>query len=173
MTALIAGYLLIFFARVVDVSLQTMRVLLLVRGKRPLAAAIGFFEVAIYVLALKYVVDRLNDPLSLVIYAMGFSAGNLVGGMIEEKVALGHLTVQVISMCRPLELAEFLRQEGYGVTVLKGEGREGTHFLLNIILSRKDLPKVMDIVNRWDCQAFVTVLDARATKGGIFTRKGK
>ncbi|WP_366924063.1 DUF2179 domain-containing protein [Metallumcola ferriviriculae] len=171
---LIVGYIFIFMARVVDMSLFTVRTLLVVRGQRLFAAFIGFFEVLVYIVALKYVVDQLDNLWSLMFYALGFSTGNIVGSWLEEKLAIGTLTVQVITMTRPLELTCHLRGMGFGVTVWEGQGREGVRNILNIILARKDLSRLMREVNEWDFQAFVTVFDTRSTKGGVlFNRKGK
>lgn len=175
MLALIGGYFLIFLARVADVSMATMRMLLLVRGKRFYAAGIGIFEVTIYVVALKYVVDRLSDPVSLICYALGFATGNIVGSFIEEKVALGQVTVQVITLREPLQLAEALRTAGFGVTVTEGQGRDGSHPILNLSFPRKQLGVVQQMVNDWDVNAFVVVHEARTTHGGFchYRRKGK
>ena len=90
--------LFIFFSRIFDVSLATLRIIYLTRGQNKLAAAIGFFEVIIYVFALSMVLDNLNHPLNVVIYGLGFATGNYVGGFIEEKVAVGFVNVQVITM---------------------------------------------------------------------------
>lgn len=171
---LIVGYLLIFLARVIDVSLFTVRTLLVVRGQRVFAAFIGFFETIVYIIALKYVVDQLDNVWSLLFYALGFSMGNIVGSWLEEKLAIGTLTVQVITMTNPLELTRHLRSNGFGVTVWEGQGREGVRHILNIILPRKNLNRLMQEVNQWDFQAFVTVFDTRSTRGGVlFNRKGK
>lgn len=171
------GYFLIFFARVVDVSCSTMRMLLLVRGKRFIAAAIGFVEVILYIVVLGYVVDHLNDPVSLIVYGLGFATGNVVGSLIEERVAIGYLTVQVITLHYPLELADFLRDDGFGVTILEGQGREGRHLVQHITLPRKRLKELNSIINKWDQKAFVTILDAKATVGGVgstrYYRKSK
>ena len=170
----LVGYLAIFLARVVDVSLFTIRTLMVVRGRRFLAALIGFFEVIVYIVALKYVVNQLDNVFSLLFYALGFSTGNIVGSWLEEKLAIGTLTVQVITMTRPLELTMHLRQQGFGVTVWEGQGREGIRHILNIILPRKNLSKLTQEVDQWDFQAFVTIFDTRSTKGGVlFNRKGK
>lgn len=177
MIELLPGYFLIFFSRVIDVSCATLRMLLLVRGKRLQAATIGFFEVIIYVIALSYIVERLSDPFSLIIYGLGFATGNLVGSYIEEKMALGYLTVQVITLERPAELVEILRGKGFGVTTLEGEGREGIHLVQHILLSRKRLKELLKLISDWDEKAFVTVLDAKTTLGGVggagCYRKGK
>lgn len=174
MISLIIGYFLIFSARVIDVSCATLRMLLLVRGKRLHAATIGFFEVIIYILALGYVVERLNDPFSIIIYGLGFASGNVMGSLIEEKMALGNLTVQVITMKESSDLVEMLREQGFGVTILQGEGREGTHAVLHIILSRKRLNELLALIEKSDKDAFITVLDTRTTRGGVmYDRKGK
>lgn len=173
MLSLVGGYLFIFCARIVDVSLGTMRMLMVVRGKKTYAGLIGFFEVIVYISALGKIFGNLDNPLNLLFYASGYATGNIVGSFIEEKLAVGVLTVQVITMKAPLELTENLRAQGYGVTVLKGEGREGTRYILQIILQRKNIPKLMKEIDIWDCDAFLTVFDARYTKGGVMARIGK
>lgn len=92
MLSFVGGYLFIFLARVVDVSLATMRTLMLVRGKGLIAACIGFFEVMIYITALNKVVSGLDNPANLVVYALGFATGNFMGSYIEEKLAIGLTT---------------------------------------------------------------------------------
>lgn len=163
-------YAFIFFARVSDVSLSTVRILMLMRGKSLNAAIIGFFEVSIYILALSRVLGSLDDPLRLVIYASGFATGNYVGSRIEERLALGFATAQVISLEKSDELAEKARERGFGVTVLEGCGREGTHQILHILMKRKDLPCFIALVRSIDDQAFVTVMDTRKIFGGYFTK---
>lgn len=167
MLELILGYCLIFFARVIDVSCATLRMLLLVRGKRFLAAGIGFVEVTLYIVVLGYVVDRLNDPFSIIIYGLGFATGNIVGSIIEERMAIGFATVQVITLDNPMELAENLREAGFGVTIVEGHGREGIHPILHIILRRKRVKDLLGMIDEWDKNAFVTVLETRSTLGGV------
>lgn len=169
MLDLFLGLIFIFVARVTDVSLSTTRMILVVRGRKVAAASIGFFETIIYVMALQKVFQTLDNPINLIVYGLAFSVGNIVGIFIEEKMAMGYLTVQIISMVNPLELCEKLREEGYGVTVITGEGREGLRYILQIILLRKKLPKLQSILEQWDPNAFSIVLDARTTKGGIAT----
>ncbi len=174
MVELVVGYVLIFFARVFDVSCCTVRMLLLVRGRRGLASLIGFFEVFAYILVLMYIVDELNDPLSLLVYSLGFAAGNYVGSILEEKLAMGYTTVQVIPCSSGDELVASLREDGFGVTTWEGHGHSGLRSILNIIVTRKQLPQLINKIEQWDSKAFVTVLDARLTKGGFFfQRKGK
>lgn len=165
-TALLGG-LFIFFAKVIDVSIGSMRLIILTRGRKYLAAALGFVEAIVYIFALGFVVARLDNPLNIIMYGLGFAAGNIVGSYIEERMAMGVLTVQVISLCKAQELCGHLRELGYGVTSWEGEGRQGRHSVLSITLARKEMSRLMKIIDEWDSSAFVTVLDARNTKGGV------
>lgn len=167
---LVFSYLFIFFARVSDVSLSTLRILMLMRGKAIQAAVIGFFEVTIYILALSQVIGSLDNPLRLVVYALGFATGNLVGSRLEERLALGFATAQVISLDKWEEMAEKMREQGFGVTVLEGCGKEGTHRILHILLKRRDLPCFLGLVHDIDNQAFVSIMDTRKIFGGYFAK---
>ncbi|SCZ06939.1 DUF2179 domain-containing protein [Alkaliphilus peptidifermentans] len=166
---LILGYLFIFVARVTDVSMATIRMIMVVKGRRIQAAIIGFFEIIIYILAIGKVLSEINNPINLLVYATGFATGNYLGVYLEEKMALGSITVQVISEHEVMKLVEKLRNEGFGVTVIEGYGRQGIRHLLNITLQRKNLSKLHNIIDQHDDHAFVTVMDARSIRGGYFT----
>jgi len=164
------GYLLIFFARIVDVSMATVRTLMVVQGRKVQAALIGFFETTIYVVALGKVVSGLSNPGNLLAYALGFACGNYVGISIEEKIALGNLSAQVItSNGKNEKLVNELRDNGFGVTVLKGYGKEGTRDIFNITLKRKDLEGLRQILNQYDEDAFITVSSTKPISGGYFS----
>lgn len=170
----ILSYLFIFFARIFDVSLGTLRIIYLTRGQSKLAAAVGFIEVLIYIIALGIVIENLEHPLNLFIYALGFAAGNYVGSLIEEKVALGFVNVQVISMNSSINLEETLRDLGYGVTSMDCYGKEGQHRILHILMKRKSLKRFLKQLKNLDEKAFVSILDTRRIMGGYFMRmKGK
>ncbi len=164
------GYLLIFFAKVTDVSLATVRMIMVVKGKRIHASLIGFVEVSIWLLAVGSVLSNLDDPINIIMYASGFAAGNYVGIMIEEKMALGDIIVQVITYKKAMELVDLLREEGFGVTVIEGYGRNGINHLLNITIKRSLLGKLYDTLDLHDEKAFVTVMDTRSIRGGYFSR---
>ncbi|MBS4031087.1 MAG: DUF2179 domain-containing protein [Clostridiales bacterium] len=170
MWILVLGYLFIFFARVSDVTLSTMRILMLMRGKSINAAVIGFFEVIIYILALGQVIGSLNEPLRLIVYALGFATGNFVGSRVEERLAIGFATAQVISLENSDLMAEKMRDQGFGVTVLEGCGKQGTHQILHILLKRKDLPCFIGLARQIDKDAFVSVMDTRQIFGGYFSK---
>lgn len=163
------GYALIFFARVLDVSLSTVRTLMVVQGRKVQAAAIGFFEVGVYVTVLGKVVNSLDNPLNLLAYCLGFAAGNYVGITIENKIALGNLSAQIIPGENTKdELLDALRENGFGVTVLVGEGLKGSREIFNVVLNRKDLKRLREIVESIDKDAFLTVNNISPIRGGYF-----
>ena len=164
----IVGYLLVFAARIADVSLSTVRTLMLMRGHKIFAGTIGFVEILIYITALRYVFNTLDDWFSLVIYALGFSTGNVVGVWIEEKLAMGYFIMRVITQHNAMEFAQQLREQGFGVTLFPCQGKEGCYHLLNIVLERRRIKQLEKLVFAWDGKAFVTVSDARAIRGGHF-----
>lgn len=166
----ILGYLFIFFARIMDVSMSTIRTLMVVQGRKVQAAIIGFFEVIIYVVVLGKVVSELNNIGNILAYALGFACGNYVGITLEEKIALGNLSAQVITNCdKKEELLTELRNKGFGVTVIQGLGKEGTRDILNITLNRRDLENLREILNSYDDDAFITVSSTKPINGGYFS----
>lgn len=169
MLVLILSYLLIFFARVLDISLATIRMIMVVRGKRIQAALIGFMEALIFVVVFSRVLNHMDDPINVLMFASGFATGNYVGMWVEEKMALGNIIVQAITPTHYQDLTESLRAEGFGVTIVQGYGIKGINNLLNITLQRKRMNKLMRIIDDYDKQIFVTVTDARAIRGGYFS----
>lgn len=163
------GYALIFLARVVDVSMATTRTLMVVQGRKAQAAMIGFFEVGIYVTALGKVVSSLDNPFNLLAYCAGFAAGNFVGITIENKIALGNLSAQIIMKnVNNAELVDALRQNGFGVTILEAQGIEGPREILNVVLNRKDMKKLKGVVDSIDNHAFITINNITPVRGGYF-----
>lgn len=153
----------IFFARVLDVSMATIRMLLIVKGRRLQASFIGFFEAMIYIVVLGRVVSSLDNPIHLTVYSLGFAAGNYAGIYFEEKLALGYIAVQVIPSEKSMLIVEILRNNGYGVTVVEGEGKNGIKYILNVYSQRKDLDKILNLVGEQDPKAFTAIMDANKT----------
>lgn len=173
MTFLLSA-LFIFLARVIDMSLGTLRILMLMRGRSLNASLIGFFESLLYIAALGEVIKRLDNPLNMVFFAGGFAAGNFVGSFIEERIALGYVNVQVISVEAHETLQTTLREAGFGVTSLDCCGKDGMHHILYILLRRRDLDRLIKLINAEDPRAFVSIFDARKILGGFFPpRKSK
>lgn len=160
------GPLLIFCLRIVDVSLATVRMLLAVRGVKKVVPLIGFFEVLVWIYAVGNAIKYLDSPLHLFGYAAGFASGTVVGMLIEEKLAFGHATVRIVSMHGGVEVAEALRDHGFGVTEFAGQGREGRVEVVEAVLRRRDLSLALREIEIWDPQAFVTVEEPRAIHRG-------
>jgi uncharacterized protein YebE (UPF0316 family) len=160
------GPLVIFLLRIVDVSLATLRMLLSVRGQRVLVPIIGFFEVLIWLFAAGNAIRYLNSPLHVLGYAGGFAAGSAVGLWVEEKLAFGMATVRIISAHGGVELADALREQGYGVTEFAGEGREGKVEVVYTVARRSEIRGIYDVIDLWDPDAFVTVEEPRSIRRG-------
>lgn len=166
----LTGALIIAVFRIIDVSMGTLRVILVVRGKRLLAAFIGFFEVMIFLIVLGKVVQNLNNIYNIFGYCFGFATGTYLGSIIEEKLALGYVTLQVISIEKNDFLENSLRKRGYAFTIIPAEGREGPHTIIQMVISRSELTPTINLIERIDPKAFVTIMDTRSLLGGTSSR---
>ena len=152
--------LLIYTARVCDVSLGVIRVIMVTQGRRVLAAGLGFFEVLIWVLAVSKVVQNLNRPMYAVAYAAGFATGNYVGLTLERWAAFGHQVVRVFSR-QGEELAEKLRGIGFRVTLFEGRGRDGPVHMLYAETERREVPRLLKESRKIDPRCYYVVDDIR------------
>lgn len=167
-----AGPIIIFFLRLTDVSMATVRMLLIVRGRRMLVPVIGFFEILIWVVAVGTVVQHLGSPLHIIGYAAGFATGNVMGLLIEERMALGLATVRTMVKSGGAELAADLREEGFGVTEMVGQGREGTVEVLYSVLPRKFVSRCVALIDAAAPESFVVVDEPRSVyRGWQFPQK--
>jgi uncharacterized protein YebE (UPF0316 family) len=162
------GAALIFALRVADMTLDTLRVLFVMRGKKRTAWVLGFFQSAIFILAIGKVLTQINNPLNLIGYAAGFATGNVVGMIIEERIAVGHILISIISPRRGSAIVTQLRQNGYAVTELAGRGKDGMVSILNCSVLRKQVDPVQQLVNEVDPEAFITLEDVRPLKHGFW-----
>ena len=180
--------ILIFLARLTDVSLGTMRIIFVSRGVKYLAPVIGFVEINIWLLAIGQIMENLsnNNPNSIVCtlaYAGGFATGSFVGILIEEKVSIGLVLLRLISRHDTKELIEYLKSENYGVTIHDAEGVKGPVKIIFAVIRRKDLHSVLDRINQIHPHAFYSVEDVRSVGEAVmpihrrhlfsFQRKGK
>lgn len=161
------GALLIFCLRIVDVSLDTMRVIFAIRGKRLVAAALGFFMALIWIFAVGNAVKHIDSVWHILGWAGGYATGTFVGVTIEKLVAYGVAMVRVISRHGGVEIAEALRDKGYGATEFSGQGREGRVELVTAVVQRSHLDEVLGIVEHWDPDAFVTIEEPKTLRGGL------
>jgi uncharacterized protein YebE (UPF0316 family) len=153
--------LLIMMARVMDVSMDTIRVIMVAKGYRNYAPFIGFFQSLIWVITISRVMVNLENWTAYIGYAGGFALGTYVGMRLEEKLALGYELIRVITKSDATELIDNLRKEGYPVTSVNGQGREGEVGILFIILKRRTIQKVVAIINAYNPKAFYTIEDMR------------
>lgn len=160
--------LLIFTARVIDVSLGTLRIIFISRGKRFLAPLMGFFEVLVWLLAISQIFKNLHNPACYIAYAAGFAGGSYIGMAIENRLAIGLQIVRIITKFFVPELIEKLRAGGYGLTTLQGEGAEGQVTVIFTIVKRKDLPEFIEIIQSVNPKVFYTIEDIRLAKEGIY-----
>lgn len=164
---LVGGALLICVLRMADVTIGTFRMILVVQSKKYLAGIAGFVEVLIWIFAMRYIVQHMDNDINLFGYAIGFGIGNVLGITLEEKVALGYVQLNIISRHFTDKIADKLRLSKYGVTILPAEGGSGGISILVIIIRRKDLKYVQRIIDDIDKNAFVTIQHSRPFRGFI------
>ncbi len=153
--------LLIFFARILDMTLGTLRTILVVRGKVLLSSALGFLEVAIWILVITRVMADLDNPWNMLAWAVGFAVGNAVGILVERRIAMGKMVLRIISR-RPSEtVAAAIRGAGFGVTSFDGRGLGGPVKLLYVVLDRSKLRGVKQIAMDIDPEAVIITEDVR------------
>lgn len=161
--------LMIFFARVFDVTLGTLRIIFVARGQKYLAPLVGFIEVFIWIAAVSQVMRQASsDVFAYLGYAAGFAAGNYIGMWIEDKLAIGTLILRTILPNGTQEVCANLKKAGFGITTVAGAGANGPVTLLYTIIKRKDLPTVVSIIHQTHPKAFLTVEQLRSAEEGIF-----
>ena len=159
---------LIFMLRVGDMTLDTLRVLVVMRGRKTAAWVLGFFQALIFVVAISSVLSNLDNMLNILGYAAGFATGNVVGMLIEEKLAIGHVQISIVSPRLGNAIAERLREEGYAITEIPARGKDGMVTMLTAGVLRKHVDRVHKIVNEVDGSAFVTAEDVRPVRRGFW-----
>ena len=148
---------LIFFLRLLDVGMATVRIVLLGKGRKGAATMLGFVEALIWVLAVIRVLDGLDDPLRMIAFAAGFAAGTYLGAMVEEWMALGQAMVRIVAPVGTDSVAPALREQGFGATVINGNGLEGDVRITFCVVPRKEVLGVTRLITRVNPVAFVTV----------------
>jgi uncharacterized protein YebE (UPF0316 family) len=163
---------LIFLARIFDCSIGTMRIIFIGRGHRFIAPFLGFFEVLIWLLAIRQIMLNLTNPFYYFAYASGFAMGTFVGMYIEERLAMGTILIRIVTSAEASALIGHLKSEDYGVTSVDAQGARGDVSLIYTIIKRSDLDHVIEIINRYNPRAFYTIEDVRFAREGIF-REGE
>jgi uncharacterized protein YebE (UPF0316 family) len=159
---------LIFGLRVLGIAVSTMATIMTVQGRKVPAVAAGFVSALVYVLAIGKVVSNMDNVWNIMAYSGGFAVGTLIGMAWEQRLALGFTEVRIISTEKGAELADALRQAGFGATELYGHGRESAVSIVEAIVPRKNVEAVLGIAKSADEKAIVTVTEARTVRRGYW-----
>jgi len=151
----------IFFARILDVSVGTLRLILMGRGYKKVAPLLGFIEIFIWVIAISKIMENLNNWVNYIFYAGGFSAGTYIGMYIEEKLAIGKVMVRIITRRGAEPLIKTIRKNGFGVTYVEARGSQEDVHVIFTTCKRKRLNKLLALVHDYNPKAFYTIEDIR------------
>ncbi len=160
--------ILIILARICDVTLGTMRIVFLSRGRRSIAPILGFMEVLIWLLAISQIMRNLSNPITYLAYATGFASGNYIGLWLEEKLAIGMVAVRVFLKKDSELLVQKLQDAGFGVTRLSGMGTQGAVDIIYTLIQRRSLSQVIDLIHLVNPKTFFAVEEIRSASQGVF-----
>jgi len=163
--------LFIFLARVLDVSLGTIRIVFVSRGLKYFAPVVGFIEVIIWLLAIRVIMQNLNNFVCYLAYGAGFGMGTFIGILIEKKLAIGRSIIRIITQNNATPLINHLRSAGYGVTSQDAQGTRGQVNIIYMVIRRHDYEKIAETIQRFNPKAFYTMEDASLVSEGIFPIK--
>lgn len=163
--------LLIFLARICDVSIGTMRIIFVSKGKKYIAPILGFFEVLIWITAISKIMQNLDNYINYIAYAAGFATGNYVGMIIEEKLAMGIQMIRVFAHQNGPDLVQNLNSRGFGATSVEAHGAKEKVHLIYTIVNRNELETVLEIIDNFNPKAFYTIEDVKSVNEGIFPPK--
>ena len=167
MSPLLAG-LFVFVMRLTDMSLDTLRLLFMMRGRKLISGLIGATQAAVFILAVSQVLKGPLNFWTVLGYAAGFGCGVMVGMLAEERMAIGYAMFRIYSPSRGAAIAKALRDSGHAATEFMAQGKEGTVTVINCAVARKDVTAVRAIVHEADPTAFITVDEVRPLHRGYF-----
>jgi uncharacterized protein YebE (UPF0316 family) len=159
--------LMIFLARIIDVSMGTVRIILISKGYRGFAAMLGFFEVLLWITTVGELMKRADSFYYYIAYGAGFAAGTYLGMFIEQKLSLGMVMIRVVTKFEATELMNHIMQKRYSVTVVDGKGKNGDVKIFFVAIKRRDLREVIRLINIYNPNAFYSVEDIRQISGGV------
>jgi uncharacterized protein YebE (UPF0316 family) len=159
---------LIFLARVMDVTMGTVRVIFVSRGMKYLAPVLGFFEVLVWLLAIGQIMKNLSNPMCYIAYAAGFAMGNYVGITIAEKLSLGVVQVRVVTAQDAMPLVQKLKERHYGVTCVDGHGGSGEVKVVFTVIQRREAKNVVELIKTFNPRAFYSIEEVGFVERGVF-----
>ncbi|ADK80322.1 DUF2179 domain-containing protein [Sediminispirochaeta smaragdinae] len=163
--------LLIFFARIADVTIGTMRIVFVARGQKLIAPLLGFFEVLIWLIALTKIMQNLGNPVTYFAYGAGFAMGNFIGITLEARLAFGMCIIRTITRQDAHDVVEKLRDEGYGVTVIDANGNFGKVSVFYSVVKRSHIDHFVGIIKSYNPKAFYTIEDVRVVNEGFYPKR--
>ena len=161
----------ILIVQIAYVSISTLRLIIMMKGNRNLASLISFAEVFIYILGLSAVLDNMDTWYNFFVYCLGFAIGVYTGALIEEKMAMGYVMVQVTTKREDSNMAQKLRDEGFGVTAWLAEGLTGDRLMLNVLTKRNRQRELLKNIQEIDPQAFVISYEPKTFVGGFWVKR--
>lgn len=162
--------LVIFFGRIMDVTLGTLRIIFVSKGQKYLAPVFGFFEVLIWIIVISQIFTRAQGMIAYLSYAAGYAAGNYVGIIIEGRIAFGIMVCRIYTKKEPAKLVSMLREHGYGATTIEGMGTSQKVYIIEAVVERNTLKKIDQFIETFDQNTFYTAEDVRLRQKGIFPK---
>lgn len=162
---------LIIAINIVYVSISTLRMILVIKGKRIIAAIFSMAEVFIYLMGLSIVLKHLDNPINIIAYCIGFGIGVYSGSRIEEYLALGYVTVEVTVESMRQELPGQIREKGYGVTSWPAYGRDGQRLMMRMLAKRSNEKRLFELVKELAPNAFIVSYEPKNFRGGFWTKR--
>jgi len=160
----------IIVINMVYVSIFTLRLILVIKGRRGAASFLAMAEVFVYLTGLNLVLSNLDNPVNMAAYCIGFGIGVYLGSRIEEYLALGYLVVQVIVDELEVGLPNKLRDLGYGVSSWAADGRDGKRLVMQVLVKRSNEKRLMKSIRNLSPKAFVISHEPKEFKGGFWVR---
>jgi len=161
--------IIIFFGRICDVTLGTLRIIFISKGERKKAPIVGFFEVLIWLVIISQVFTHANSPLAYLAFAAGFAAGNYIGIYVENKIAFGFVLLRIYTKKDGIQLTKLLNKNNFGSTFIKGKGAFSEVGIIECVIGRKAQQTVTAIIDNFDPDAFYLIEDIRSKQKGIFS----
>jgi uncharacterized protein YebE (UPF0316 family) len=159
---------LIFLARILDVSIGTIRIILISKGLKKIAPILGFLESFIWIIAVSQIMLNLNNFYYYIAYSLGFATGTYFGIVLEEKLSLGYVIIRAITYLDADELVLHLRSKNHAVTVLDAEGQKGNVKVIFLVIKRSDSIALIESIKKYNPNAFYTIEDVKFVSGGVF-----
>src|SRR3989344_1641413 len=161
--------LIIFFSRICDVSLGTIRHVFISKGFKKIVPLLGFFEVLIWIIVVAQVMKNLNNWACYLAWAGGFATGTYVGLWIEEKLALGLQVIRIITNQDCTELLNAFKKDNHGITVVDAQGAVGPVKMIFTIIKRKNVKEVVQLIRKYNPTAFYSIEEIKKSSQGVFT----